>query len=170
MKPATKAEASPKSFGISMGAAVSLMNTIGEIHSYLDTTIGFSLFAQTQPLFDNLPFVIFVQAGYFNASSYRVQSMSFIYAQAGVGSPIDLFWSIKATPYVTVGIHTGRYIAAQGGISTGFLLPSLDAGALISYPVTRQVSAVFKGGFMPVLDKFVSSNFWHVGLGVTYAL
>lgn len=170
IKPAAKTEAAPKPFALSLGATVSLMNTAGEIHRYLDTAVGFGLFAQTQPLFDDLPFVIFAQAGYFNASSYRVQSMSFIYVQAGAGWPIDLFMNIKATPYVSAGIHTGRFSSAYGDIGTSFLLPSFDLGALISYPITREIGAVFKGGFMPVLDKVVSSNFWHVGLGVTYAL
>lgn len=167
--PATKKETSgARSF--LFGGTVSLVNTFGEIHQYLDTVVGFGVFTQYKPGFDFLPIFLLGHLGYFKAASYRVQSMSFFYLQAGAGWPAQLPFDILLTHYAAVGLHTGKYIAFSGTISTDFMLASFDADALISYNLSSQVGIALKTGWMPVLDKYVSTNFWHLGCGAIYAL
>ncbi|MFO1470160.1 MAG: hypothetical protein U1F27_03850 [Turneriella sp.] len=156
---------------LTVGGSLAVINTSGEIHNYLDTAVGVNVFAHTGFLADVLPVAAFAQAGYFNASSYSVQSMSFFYGQLGAGVPIDLPWDLTLFPYAAAGIHTGKYTPVSSSVAASrFLLASFDLGTIVSYRLSREIGITIKGGWMPVLDEFVSSNFWHIGAGATYAL
>lgn len=156
---------------LTLGGSLAVINTSGEIHNYLDTAVGVNVFAHTGFLADVLPVAAFAQAGYFNASSYSVQSMSFFYGQLGAGVPIDLPWDLTLFPYAAAGIHTGKYTPVSSSVAASrFLLASFDLGTIVSYRLSREIGITIKGGWMPVLDEFVSSNFWHIAAGATYAL
>lgn len=153
-----------------LGGGLAIINTSGQIHNYLDTAVGVNLYAHTGFLADVLPIAAFAQAGYFNASSYAVQSMSFFYGQLGAGVPIDLPWDLTLFPYAATGIHTGKFTpTGSSAVSSKFLLASFDLGAIVSYRLSREIGITLKGGWMPVLDEFVTSNFWHVSAGASYA-
>lgn len=157
--------------GLTVGGSLAVINTSGQIHNYLDTAVGVNVFAHTGYLADVLPVAAFAQAGYFNASSYAVQSMSFFYGQLGAGVPIDLPWDLTLFPYAAAGIHTGKFTPATGSAgSSKFLLASFDLGAVMSYRLSKEIGLMVKGGWMPVLDEFVTSSFWHIGAGASYAL
>lgn len=157
--------------GLTVGGNLAVINTSGQIHNYLDTAVGVNIFSHTGYLADVLPVAAFAQAGYFNASSYAVQSMSFFYGQLGAGVPIDLPWDLTLFPYAAAGIHTGKFTPATGSAgSSKFLLASFDLGAVMSYRLSKEIGLMVKGGWMPVLDEFVTSNFWHIGAGASYAL
>lgn len=156
---------------LTVGGSLAVINTSGQIHNYLDTAVGVNVFAHTGFLADVLPVAAFAQAGYYNASSYAVQSMSFFYGQIGAGVPVDLPWDLTLFPYAAAGIHTGKFTpAASSAVPSKFLLASFDLGAIVSYRLSKEIGISLKGGWMPVLDEFVTSNFWHIGAGATYAL
>lgn len=156
---------------LTLGAGLAVINTSGQVHDYLDTAVGVNVFAHTGYLADVLPIAAFAQAGYYGASSYAVQSMSFFYGQLGAGVPIDMPWDLTLLPYAAAGIHTGKFTPAVGNAgSSKFLLASFDLGAVMSYRLSREIGITIKGGWMPVLDEFVTSNFWHIGAGASYAL
>lgn len=166
----TKKEPQSLKSTLTVGGSISIVNSSGEIHKYLDTGLGFGVFAYTPAVLESFPVSLFFQAGYMNASSYRVQSMSFFHGQAGVAWQIALFDDFSFTPYFAAGLHAGKYSPVSNGVAASFLVPSFDAGVLCTYSLTREVALALKGGFMPVLDKYVSTNFLHIGAGVTYAL
>lgn len=154
-----------------LGLDLALMNTFGEIHKYLDTAIGVNGYIHSDDFADVLPIALFAQTGYLNASSYTVQSMSFLYAQAGFGTVISLSADFTFFPYAAVGVHTGKYAPVSGSAGgTNFTLASFDLGAIVTYRISGEFGVTLKGGWMPVLDSYVSTNFWHLGLGATYAL